>query len=282
MPTLQEVLAQRRRRAASGVAPTVIVESDVLRETVKELAPDILEAFRPLIVDRIREHFNEIKPSLKGDKGVDAKVDLNALAQKAAALIPKPEDGEDGDDGNDADEELIAQKVLSTVLANLPAVENGKPGADAVLDHDQVAQKVVDLIKEKQMINMDHIDGIGKQMERYWRNVMAKSKSPVIGGGGDTVVAGTGITITKDGNGRSTISSLSAPGTAVYEEIPSDSGNHINFTLAHTPIAGTFRLYRGGNRQQSGVSKDYTISGSTLTLTNALTTGELLICDYEY
>lgn len=52
------------------------------------------------------------------------------------------------------------------------------------------------------------------------------------------------------------------------------------FTLAHTPIAGSVRLYRGGAYQQLGV--DYTITGDTITLTNALVSGEVLLVDYNY
>lgn len=52
------------------------------------------------------------------------------------------------------------------------------------------------------------------------------------------------------------------------------------FTLAHSPIAGTVRLYRGGSYQQLGI--DFTLSGATITLTNALISGEVLLVDYNY
>ncbi len=68
--------------------------------------------------------------------------------------------------------------------------------------------------------------------------------------------------------------------TPVSEEVPDDSGDHINFTIDHLPIAGSFRLFRGGSRQQSG--GDYTITGVNVTLVVPLSGGEILLADYSY
>lgn len=100
-------------------------------------------------------------------------------------------------------------------------------------------------------------------------------------GAGDTVAAGVGITITRT-NGISTISAPSAPGTAVYGEDLTPQTPGTVFTLAHTPIANTVRLYRGGSRQQVGIGNDYTVSGATITFTISLSAGEVLLADYNY
>jgi hypothetical protein len=68
--------------------------------------------------------------------------------------------------------------------------------------------------------------------------------------------------------------------TPVSEEVPGDSGDHVNFTIAHLPIAGSFRLFRGGARQQS--VSDYTLTGTGLTLVAQLFDGEILLADYSY
>ena len=99
-------------------------------------------------------------------------------------------------------------------------------------------------------------------------------------GGGDTVSAGTGISITR-ANGLTTISAPSAPGTAVYAENLSSQLPGSTLTLAHTPVAGTVRLYRGGARQIAS-GTDYTISGVTITLVTGAVVGEIIICDYNY
>lgn len=68
--------------------------------------------------------------------------------------------------------------------------------------------------------------------------------------------------------------------TPVSEEVPDDSGDHINFTIEHAPLAGSFRLFRSGARQQSG--GDYTLTGTDLALVVQLFDGEVLLTDYSY
>ncbi len=64
-------------------------------------------------------------------------------------------------------------------------------------------------------------------------------------------------------------------GTKVRDE------NASGLTLAHTPLANTLQLFRGGTRQ-SVVNGDYTIAGAVISLTSALQAGENLTADYEY
>jgi hypothetical protein len=77
----------------------------------------------------------------------------------------------------------------------------------------------------------------------------------------------------------SDISGALPSGTAVYSEVVSGSGT--SFTLAHTPISGSLRLYGAGQRLTSGAGNDYTISGTTITTVNSYATGQL-IADYNY
>lgn len=94
----------------------------------------------------------------------------------------------------------------------------------------------------------------------------------------------TSVTRSKDGVVTVNIGGASS-GTKVSEEVPTNSGDNTNFTIAHTPTSGTFRLYRGGARQQSiGATPDYTLTGTALVLTIPLdvANGEALFADYEY
>lgn len=94
----------------------------------------------------------------------------------------------------------------------------------------------------------------------------------------------TGITVGQslkwDGQRWIPFTPIGGGNTSVYEETPTDSGNQIIFTVAHPPVAGTFRLYRGGTRQQ--VTADFTRSGVTITLLQALQVGETLVADYDW
>jgi hypothetical protein len=75
---------------------------------------------------------------------------------------------------------------------------------------------------------------------------------------GDWTIGGTAVT--------STAAQLNALGTMVDYEIPSGTKNGVNqtFTIAHTPIAGSIRLYKNGAAQLLDPAKDFTISGNTL------------------
>lgn len=85
-----------------------------------------------------------------------------------------------------------------------------------------------------------------------------------------------------DGTNTTTIANLitHAVRTPVAEESPTDSGDHLNFTILHTPSTGTFKLFRNGVRQQT--TTDFTLTGADLVLIVALATGEVLFCDYEF
>lgn len=54
-----------------------------------------------------------------------------------------------------------------------------------------------------------------------------------------------------------------------------------DFTLAHTPISGTVRLYNG-IRIREGAIYDYTLSGTNVTTTYAPTAGSSMMADYYY
>lgn len=69
--------------------------------------------------------------------------------------------------------------------------------------------------------------------------------------------------------------------TQVFGEVIGSVGSAA-FTLAHSPVAGTVRVYRGGAYQQGGVGNDYTISGASGTLSSVLQSGEVLLADYNY
>jgi len=65
----------------------------------------------------------------------------------------------------------------------------------------------------------------------------------------------------------------------VDNEAPAGAINNVNlvFTLAHTPAAGTFKLYINGARRT-----DYTLVGTTLTLAVAPGFAGEVLCDYFY
>lgn len=180
----------------------------------------------------------------KGDKGEDGRHGV---------------DGRDGRDGKDGRHGI-----------------DGKHGRDGQDGKNADPQEVTNYIKEKKLLSIDHINGLPERL----RDIHNTARAGAMRGGGDTVVAGNGISITRDANGKSTITNTGSASNKVRDEVPSGSGT--SFTLAHTPIANTLQLYRGGIRIQSGAGNDYTRSGTTITLATALATSEILLADYEY
>lgn len=69
----------------------------------------------------------------------------------------------------------------------------------------------------------------------------------------------------------------------VTRETPSGSvnGSNTTFTLANTPTAGSEELYLNGMLMEPGAGNDYTISGATITMLSAPTTGEKIRVNYR-
>lgn len=73
-------------------------------------------------------------------------------------------------------------------------------------------------------------------------------------------------------------------GAIVEDETPSGTinGSNSSFTLANTPITGSLKLYLNGQRLKAGVGKDYTLSGTTITMAQAPETDSELVAEYRY
>jgi hypothetical protein len=106
-------------------------------------------------------------PGTKGDKGEDGigirgdpgprgqdapPVDVEALAQKVLALVPKPKDGDPGPPGargKDA-EPIDTEAVIKAVLAQVPVPKSGEPGPKGVdapaVDTEALAASVTEKV----------------------------------------------------------------------------------------------------------------------------------------
>lgn len=193
--------------------------------------------------------------------------------------------------GKDADEEVIVSKVLGRMPE--PPIETS----------EDIRNKL-ELLYGDERLKREAISGLDDYEE-----VARLAKEPRLGGGGSgprpILIQAKGVTVDKNVRhinfiGTAVVSAVrsrdgvltitlngggGSAGTQVLEEVPTDSGDHINFTIAQTPLDGTFRLFRGGARQQSiGTSPDFTLTGKNLVLTTALdvANGEQIIVEYQY
>jgi hypothetical protein len=69
----------------------------------------------------------------------------------------------------------------------------------------------------------------------------------------------------------------------ICKETPSGSvnGSNTSFSLANTPVSGSEEVYLNGLQQDVGAGNDYTISGGTITMLTAPTTGEKIRVSYR-
>lgn len=67
-----------------------------------------------------------------------------------------------------------------------------------------------------------------------------------------------------------------------WEGVPTDSGDHVNFSVPHTPLeAFTFQVFRNGLRQQ--LTAHYSRTGASFALTSVLDpTQEDLYVEFHY
>lgn len=73
-----------------------------------------------------------------------------------------------------------------------------------------------------------------------------------------------------------------AVGRFKHDETPTGAvnGSNTSFTTANAPKAGTLIVYEGGVRKL--LTTDFTLSGSTITMTYAPPNGSYLRVDYRY
>ena len=66
-------------------------------------------------------------------------------------------------------------------------------------------------------------------------------------------------------------------------EIPTGAinGSNVTFDLAHTPVAGSLKLFLNGARQ-AAVGVDFTLVDDTITMNVAPPTNSILLADYRY
>lgn len=133
---------------------------------------------------------------------------------------------------------------------------DGAPGKDAVVDHEEIYQKVLDrLKKEKPLVVTDLKDG----QAFVFNNTKYQTHEMMHGAG-------------------------SSSGSNADGETPSGLINSSNtvYTLVHTPSpAFSLQLYLNGALQQAG-GGDYTLSSATITFNSAPLTGSILLAWYRY
>lgn len=198
------------------------------------------------------------------------------------------------------------QQIIDTIVARATPKKGEhyfdavapKKGVDYFTEDDKqaIAKMVVDMLAGR-TVDEKEIDL--SNIKEYVQNLLPKGNTFLRGGRSTTVLDSNGRTIAKnpqvikfasnltvtESQGTVTVSASGGGGgnTLVVEEVPTGTidGSNAVFTLGHTPVAGTLRVYLNGARQQGG-GGDYTLSTATITFISAPPTGSILFADYEY
>lgn len=176
------------------------------------------------------------------------------------------------EDGKDADEEEIVKRVLNGVPKyNIQDI--AKVAATIALASIPEPEQI-DIAKEmdslpEESIKISAIKGLEQTFEGI-RNAIRKvssQKSKQAAGGGDVVVAGTGITITRTPSGKRQISAAGSAMT-IYQDTVSGVIDGVNkiFTVSNAISAPIFLTLANSSYQ---VTVDYTVSGTTITFVTA-------------
>lgn len=190
-----------------------------------------------------------------GEDGKTPEIDYALIIREVSKKVPKPKDGKDAI--------IDYTRVIADVLKKVPKPKDGKDGKSIVgpagkegLDGspdtaDQIRDKL-ELLNKGSKLSIQAIEDLPELLKNFIR-----------------------------------VGSTSANRQAQYinfvdDETPDGIKNSSNtkFTLAHTPVAGSLKVYRNGARQR--VTEDYTFSAQTITFTAAPDSDEIILVDYRY
>ncbi len=157
------------------------------------------------------------------------RVDEKALEQRILAKVPKPK---------------TSLKVIQEKFE---------------IDPMSVIDKIMTLPEDKFKIKSSQIDGLQQTMAAF-HNQLGRG---YLHGGGDTVQAGSNITITNSAGGKKIISSTAGP-VSTAKELFSVSSLTTNVTLAHTPISSAVTTV-SYNGQLIYFGRDWTLAGAVVT-----------------
>lgn len=224
-----------------------------LREELRKIADfkESLEKSLEEAIARAEAVVERTSRIQKGETGAQGPRGLSVKGDRG----PKGEKGDRGEKGEDGVTPTIPiEEIVSRVTAQLMIPMDGKDGKDAVFDYEELKKRVQ---KELGKVKVEDIEGLNPALEK-----MLKNYGAYIHGGGDTVAAGTNVTITTNSAGSKVISAASGSGSwSTPPETP--NGSTTVFTVAATPptdvVADGIQFYDGVG---------YTYAGSQITFDN--------------
>lgn len=200
----------------------------------------------------------------KGEMGPPGKDGYTPIPGIDYELPKDGKDGRDGQNGKDADTTGIAEfatkQAILEILPLIPMAEELEQELVKNLPkYGEQYRDGLELLKGDERLTIEAIKNLREELDelrKYRGNALS---SGVVGGG---------------------FNYASLDNHLVDDETPTNTGDDLNFTIAHIPSpASSLKVYRNGQRLR--ITEDYTFSGQTITLLIAKLSGEVLLCDYR-
>lgn len=290
MPTLKDAILKRKQREslAEGSLQAIVVDivANKMQEIFDSARPDLIEEMKPLVEETVLKNADEFK--VKGDPGEPGDdADEAAIIEELSTRLPAPDEDKIVERLSERLPTIAEKKIMKALLARIVKKmprhdeivadvlerigENSEEKKETEeIDYKKMADEVVARIKDNGF-EMKDIKGLEKMLHGWHSKLVGAQKKIKIGGGGDVVTAGANVTITRTADGKRSIAAAGATGI-VYSEVLTDSGDHQNFTAAHT-ITTVFSLMDGSGKgvplKDASGNTNYTFSGTTVTLISA-------------
>lgn len=244
---------QPTRQEARPEAGMAFAEISLLLQKLQGMETDFKAAKAE--VEKAVSHALTVKIGPRGLQGLQGP----RGPQGESIQGPQGEKGEKGDRGDDGESpEIDIQSIAQEVLQRIKAPKDGK---DAVIDIEEITESVHKAFTSKKKLKPTDLDG--------WEQTIAPIRSLAAGfrGGGDTVTAGTNVTITTNANGQKVISSSGGAGATFYTETPIGDINGINtvYTVANSITTIVAFSLNGQFIHPS----EYSVAGTTITFVTA-------------
>lgn len=213
-----KMLMQTAQARLGQMIESMLSEAD---DTIRERLEEEITKIRPKLDESVKKVLTELVQSgLRGERGpVGPRGPMGSVGRQGPeSKVPGPA-GKNGKHGRDG----------------VP----GMPAREAVIEYGAIAEHTAEHLIQTKKLRPEHIDGLGELMQSFWKRMHATSKSGILRGGGDIVLAGTGITIARDSVGRSTISVAGTGFTTLVATETPNSGRTV-FTFAAATAQPTF------------------------------------------
>lgn len=251
-PIQRQQLRPVKQQTEDAIMPIIKI-GEILKDIQK--SKDTFQAWLDTKMIEVESTVKEVQRIQKGERGERGFTGIKG---------EKGERGERGEQGIKGEKGDVGETPVAGF--DFPLPKDGMDGKDA--DPEAVIEKIKSLPKGRRL-KIEHIDGLQPTLDAFSRQIGEHNFGGMVRGGGDTVQAGTGISIVRNASTGKSVITATGGSSTFYTETPTgviDSAN-VTFTVLHA-INTVFSFAING--QYLHPTTDYTFTGTTITMVTAL------------